>query len=98
MSVVIVWMQSQVETFWSPFGCQVLRFTSKGKTHCARIHGFVHAIAYRALCTHSGLCARRVRELSTPSTGSHLTKEFKIATYDQNNDRILVNRMSSLWF
>lgn len=58
MSVVIVWMQSQVKTFWNPFGCQVLRFTSKGKTHCARIHSFVHAIAYRALCTHSGLCAR----------------------------------------
>lgn len=51
MSVVIVWMQSQVKTFWSPFGCQVLHFTSKGKR-------IVHA--YMALCTqsHTGLCAR----------------------------------------
>lgn len=60
---------------------------------CARnrIQGFVHA--FRALCTS---CTRNDNSQYVVNSGSHFTKEFKIKTYDQNNDRILVNRMSSL--
>lgn len=69
---------------------------------CARnrIQGFVHA--FRALCTQSGICARRVREMTTPSTSWTqdiiLQRNLKLRLMTKNNDRILVNRMSSLWF